>query len=246
MPLLRLHEQNFNLNDQNAHPDLWGRLLYLIVPYALLLIVSFCFHRKSIESQWAFPIYPLPSIQSQTIIYVVVVGCLGFVGIWAGVGDVWSAYDWILFAVACILLSLYVFLYQITSSFTLFLTTLASIALAVDLQWLFIVTADMADGTPGIVIRNFVGAVGAWALIYALLTLGQFLVHTIGINKKFQAVCFFVLGVLLVAGIAYWNKSTYCEWNEAIGFIAVSVFLLLFAALNTHSNKSSDLQNLLD
>jgi hypothetical protein len=246
MLLLRLHEQNFNLNDQRSHPDLWGRLLYLIVPYVLLLIVSFCFYRKSIETQWSFPIYPLPSLQSQTAIYTIVVGCLGFVGIWAAVGDVWTAHDWILYAVANVLLSLYVFFYQLSSRFTLFLTTLASVALAICLQWMFIETADMAEGTPGIVIRNFVGAVGAWALIYALLTLGQFLVHTLGINKTFQAVCFFVSGVLLVAGIAYWNKTSYCHWNELIGFIAVGVLLLLFAAMNTHTNKSLDLENLLD
>jgi hypothetical protein len=207
---LRLHEQNFNLNDQNSHPDLWGRLLYLIVPYGVLLIISFFFHRKSIESQLAFPIYPLPSLESQTIIYVLVVGFLGFVGIWAAVGDVWTAYDWILFAVANVLLALYVFFYQLTSRFTLLLTTIASVALAIDVEWLFIQTDDMPDDLTGIVIRNFVGAVGAWALIYALLTFGQLLVHTIGINKKFQAVCFFISGVLLVAGIAYWNKVAHC------------------------------------
>lgn len=242
----RLHEQNFNLNDQNSHPDLWGRLLYLIVPFGLLLIISFFFHRKSIESQLAFPIYPLPSLESQTLIYMLVVGFLGFVGIWAAVGDEWTAYDWILFSVANVLLALYVFFYQLTSRFTLFLTTIASVALAIDLEWLFIVTADMTDGLPGIVIRNFVGAVGAWALIYALLTLGQFLVYTVGINKKFQAVCFFVAGILLVAGIAYWNKAVYCNWNELIGFLAVGVLLLLFSAANTHRNKSLDLENLLD
>lgn len=177
---------------------------------------------------------------------MLVVGFLGFVGVWAALGNVWTAYDWILFAVANVLLALYVFFYQLTSRFTLFLTTIASLALAIDLEWLFIETADMADGIPGIVIRNFVGAVGAWALIYALLTMGQFLVHTLGINKKFQAVCFFVTGILLVAGIAYWNKTAHCEWNELIGFIAVGVLLLLFAAGNTHRNKSLDLENLLD
>jgi hypothetical protein len=57
----RIHEQTFNLENQSSHPDLWGRLLYLIVPYVVLLIVSYCFHRKSVESQLTFPIYPLPS-----------------------------------------------------------------------------------------------------------------------------------------------------------------------------------------
>jgi hypothetical protein len=242
----RVHEQNFSVGDQNSHPDLWGRLLYLLVPYGLLLVVSFFFHRKSIESQIDFPIYPLPSLQSQTVIYTIVVVFLGFVGVYAEVEDAWTAFDWILFAVANALLALYVFLYQLPSRFTLFLAMLASIALAVDMQWLFIETADMADGTTEIVIRNFVGGVGAWALVYALITTGQFLVYTVGINKQFQAVCFFIAGILLIAGIAFWNKTSYCDWNETIGFIAVGVLLLLFTAMNTHRNKSLDLESLLD
>jgi hypothetical protein len=241
----RVHEQNFNLSDQNSHPDLWGRILYLLLPYGLLLIVSFCFHRRAMESQIDFPIYPLPSLQSQNFIYYLVVISLGAVGIYAAVDNAWSAYDWILFSVANALLALYIFLYQIPSRFTLFLTTLASVALAVDIEWLFIETEDMADGTTNLVIRNLVGAVGAWAVIYALITSGQFLVHTVGINKKFQAICFFIAGVLLIGGIAYWNKTSHCEWNEAIGFIAVGAFLLLFAAFNTHRNKSLDLESLL-
>lgn len=104
----------------------------------------------------------------------------------------------------------------------------------------------MGDGVGDLIVRNLVGAVGAWALIYALLTIGQFLVYTVGINKKFQAICFFIAGILLLGGIAYWNKSSYCEWNEAIGFITVGVLLLLFALLNTHRNKSQDLESLLD
>lgn len=209
----RLHEQNLNLQDQNSHPDLWGRLLFLLVPYGLLLIVSFCFHRRSIESQIDFPIYPLPSLQSQTVIYTLVVFFLGFVGVYAEVENAWTAYHWILFAVACGLLALYVFLYQLPSRFTLFLTSIASVALAVDVQWLFIETEDMADGTTEIVIRNLVGAVGAWAVIYALLTIGQFLVYTVGINKAFQAACFFIVGTLLIAGIAFWNRTSYCGWD---------------------------------
>lgn len=171
---------------------------------------------------------------------------LGLVGIYAAVGDYWTAYDWILFSVGSVLLALYVFLYQLTSRFTLFLTSFVSVALAVDLQWLFIETTGMGDAFGEKLIRNFVGAVGAWALIYALLTLGQLFVHTIGVNKTFQAIAFFIAGILLIGGIAYWNKTSYCQWDEAIGFISVGVLLLLFCALNTHRNKSLDLESLLD
>lgn len=60
-------------------------------------------------------------------------------------GDYWTAYDWILYAVANILLSAYVFLYQVISRFTLFLTSVAAVLLAVNLQWLFIKTSDMGE-----------------------------------------------------------------------------------------------------
>ncbi len=58
---LRGHDAEMNLNDQAVHPDLAGRLLYFLPTYALLLVVSFFFHRKSVTAQLSFPIYPLPS-----------------------------------------------------------------------------------------------------------------------------------------------------------------------------------------
>lgn len=242
----RIHESSINSADQGYHPDLWGRLLYLIVPYAVLLVVSFIFHRKSIESQIAFPIYPLPTLHPQTIIYYLVVAFLGVIGIFAALGDLWTAYDWILYLVANILVALYIFLYQLTSRFTLFLTSIVAVALAIDVQWLFIETSSMQNGFSNLVVRNLVGAVGAWAMIYALLTVGQFLVYTVGFNKTFQAICFFIAGILLLGGISFWNKSSYCEWDEVVGFTAVGMILLIFCAMNTHRNKSSDLDSLLD
>lgn len=241
----RIHSASLNLSDQNEHPDLVGRLLYFLVSYILLLVVSYLYHRKSVASQLAFPIYPLPNENPQLIIYYLVVLFLGVIGAYVAFGNYWTAAEWILYAVANVLLSLYVILYQLTSRFTLFLTSIAATLLAVDLQWLFIATADMTSGNDEVVVRNFIGAVGAWGLIYALLTLGQLVVHTIGVNKKFQAICFFIIGILLLVGIASWNKASYSGWAELIGFIAVGAFLLIFCALNTKRNSSLDLENLL-
>lgn len=178
--------------------------------------------------------------------YTIVVIFLGVVGLYSAVNGHWSAYDWILYSSANILLALYVLLYQFTSRFTLFLTSIAAILLAISLQWLFIETADMNAGNDQIIIRNFIGAVGAWGLIYALITLGQFFVYTIGFNKKFQSICFFIGGILLLVGIGYWNKSSYCSWMELIGYGAVGTFLILFCALHTHRNSKLDLDSLLD
>jgi tryptophan-rich sensory protein len=95
------------------------------------------------------------------------------------------------------------------------------------------------------IIRNFVGAVGAWAVIYTLITLGQFLVYTIGVNKTFQAVCFFIAGILLIVGIALWNRHSYSTWGELIGFIGVGTLLLLFSAANTQRYSSGNGSSLL-
>lgn len=198
-----------NWDNQKAHPDLIGRILFFAVPYVFLLIVSFFFHRKSVDAQFKFPIYPLPSRLAQDFIYFIVVAFLGAVGIYACVGDLLDTYSWILFAVGCLLLALYVFLYQFENGCTLLLTTIAAFALAVDLEWLFIETASMKDGTGDLIVRNFIGAVGAWGLIYFLITLGQFLVYTIGINKTFQAIAFFISAILITFLIAFWNKNSY-------------------------------------
>lgn len=166
---------------------------------------------------------------------------MGIIGVYITFGNYWTAYDWILYAVANILLSVYVFLYQVNVRFTLLLTSIAALLLAVNLQWLFIETSDMGERNEEVIIRNLIGAVGAWGLIYALMTIGQFFVHTIGFNKTFQSIGFFIAGILLLFGIAFWNKKSYCGWTELIGFISVGALLLIFCASNTRRNSSLDL-----
>jgi len=138
---------------------------------------------------------------------------MGLVGIQVVLGDFWIAYNWILYSCANVLIGLYIFVYQLTSRLTLLITTVAAVALAVDLQWLFIESSNMGESTQDLIIRNLLGAVGAWGLIWALITLGQLFVHTVGFNIKFQSTLFFIVSVLLVAVIAYWNKNSYCAWN---------------------------------
>lgn len=171
---------------------------------------------------------------------------MGLIGIQVVFGDFWTAYNWILYSCANALIALYIFLYQMTSRITLLLTALAAVAVAVDLQWLFIESSNMGESTQDLIIRNLLGAVGAWGLIFALITLGQLFVHTIGIHKKVQSFLFFIVSILLVAGIAYWNKSTYCAWSELIGFIGIGAFLIIFCMYNTKNNSNLDLANLLD
>jgi hypothetical protein len=142
---LRLHDPVMNIDDQASHPDLAGRLLYFIPTYLLLLVVSFFFHRKSVTAQLSYPIYPLANEGPQNYIYYTLIAFLGVIGVYMTFGDYWTAYDWILYAVVNILLSVYVFLYQVTSRFTLFLTSIAAVLLAVNLQWLFIKTSDMGE-----------------------------------------------------------------------------------------------------
>jgi hypothetical protein len=140
------HLAELRLNDQNSHPDVVGRFLYFLASYILLLVVSFFFHRKSITAQLSFPIYPLPGVEPQNLIYYLVILFLGIIGAFSAIGNYWTAYDWILYAMANILLALYVFLYQLSSQFTLLITSIAAILLAIDLQWLFIETSDMNEG----------------------------------------------------------------------------------------------------
>jgi len=182
-------------------------LLYFALPYGILLIVSFCFHTKSVESQMAFPIWPLPSSGAQKLIYYVVVIALGVVGVYSVIGNYWGLHTWLLYAVGCVLLAAYVFIYTLTNRFTLFLTSILAVLLAVDMQWLFIETATMVqNGISDEIIRNIVGGVGAWAIIYALLTLGQLLVSC-GFNRKVQAILFFITAILAIGGIAFWNRQ---------------------------------------
>jgi len=92
------------------------------------------------------------------------------------------------------------------------------------------------NGISDQIIRNLVGGIGAWALIYALLTLGQLFV-SLGFNRKIQTILFFILGILGVALIAYWNRQEYAGWKDLIGFIGVGAFLLLFSLFNVKNNS---------
>jgi hypothetical protein len=158
----------------------------------------------------AFPIWPLPSSPAQKLIYYVVVIALGIIGVYVLVGNYWGANTWILYSVGCLLLAGYVFIYAINSKFTLFLASGIAVALAVDMQWLFIETRGMTqNGISDQIIRNMVGGIGAWAFIYALLTLGQLFVAVLGFNRKCQTYLFFIFGVVGIGLIAYWNRKEY-------------------------------------
>jgi hypothetical protein len=188
-----------------------------------------------------FSIYPLPSDFFQKVIYFVVLAFIAATGIYVLLGDYWTAYAWILFAVSNILITLYIFLYQLGNKFALFLTALDAIALGVALQWLFIETAGMQSGFNNLVIRNFVGAVEAWGIFYALITIGQVIVHELSFGKKCQAIFFYILGILFLVLLTLWNKSKYAQWNELIGFIVVEVLLILLATFHIHQNSSKEI-----
>jgi len=184
-----------------------------------------------------FSIYPLPAATSQKIIYFFVLGFLAAIGIYVLLGDYWTTYAWILFAVANILIALYIILYQIGNGFPLFLTAIASIALGVVFQWLFIETASLNSDYDDLIIRNFVGAVEAWGIFYALITVGQVLVHDLSFSKKCQSIFFYIVGILFLILLTLWNKQTYAQWNELIGFIVCSVLLLLLATFHVQQNS---------
>ena len=229
--------EDFHLQAQDTGQTLMNILLYFGMPYGVLLLISFCFHTKSVESQMAFPIWPLPSSGAQKLIYYVAVIALGIIGIYVLIGNYWGLSTWLLYAVGCLLLAGYVFIYTLTNRFTLFLASGLAVALAVDMQWLFIDTRTMTqNGISDQIIRNLVGGIGAWALIYALLTLGQLFV-SLGFNRKIQTILFFILGILGVALIAYWNRQEYAGWKDLIGFIGVGAFLLLFSLFNVKNNS---------
>jgi hypothetical protein len=80
-----------NFNDQNVHPDQIGRILYFAATYLALLIISYLYYNRSVESQLTFPIYPLPGFESQRVIYILVVIFMGLVGIQVVIGNFWTA-----------------------------------------------------------------------------------------------------------------------------------------------------------
>jgi len=206
------HTQNFNLDNQNLNPDLLGRLLFFLIPYGVLVLTSILYFSKSVSAQMNYPVYPLPSEKMQKIIYFIVLLLIGVVGGYAAYDDNWIAYAWILYAVANVLLALYLFLYQTGKRITLFVTAIVSILISVVIQWLFIETYDMTSNFNDVLIRNFVGAIEAWAIVYCMITLGQVMVHEIGLNKKCQVYFFFIFSIILLIALAFWNRKTYAQW----------------------------------
>jgi hypothetical protein len=74
----------------------------------------------------------------QRIIYIFLLVFLFTTGLYVALGNYWTAYAWVLYAVANFLLSLYIFLYQTGKGFTLVLTAIAGVLLAIDLHWLYV------------------------------------------------------------------------------------------------------------
>jgi hypothetical protein len=203
------------------------------MPYLILLIAVYFFHHKFIESHNSFPVDTMPS--HLTPIFYSVVIFMGLAGLFAVVGDYWSSYAWLLYLFTNLLIALYVFLYQLVSIPSLFIAMLISILLSFILEWLFIETGQFDDLSINIITRNLVGAVEAWAILYALLTTGQFFVYSVGIHKKFQFICFFLVGIALILLIAVWNSMFHCKGVEVIGFVVMGIIIICSIASRNYN-----------
>lgn len=192
----------------------------------MVLAVSFTFYHKHVDSQSTYSVSSLPARHHQNPLYYVVIICLGLAGLFAAVGDYWSTHAWVLYFFANLFLALFVFIYQLGSRFALFIAMLVSVILAFNLEWLFIESGHIQDEAVDLFIRNMIGVVGAWTLLFCLLTMGQFFVHSVGMDRKFQSICYFIAGIGMLLFIAIWNTSFYSTWSETIGFIVMGTIIL--------------------
>jgi hypothetical protein len=79
-----------------------------------------------------------------------------------------------------------------------------------------------------------VGVVLGWALIWALLSLGQWVVHDLKMNRNCQTIFFFILAVLGIIAIAVWNQyEGYGKWTMIYGLAFSGTTLILITAIAT-------------
>jgi D-alanyl-lipoteichoic acid acyltransferase DltB (MBOAT superfamily) len=103
----------------------------------------------------------------------------------------------------------------------------------------------MQVGFSDLLVRNLVGAVEAWAIIFALTTIGQVFVYDMGFHKKCQVFVFYISALLILGGLVVWNQAGHANFEEQIGFLFTSVVLLILTLLNVQKTSNIDASNIL-
>jgi hypothetical protein len=132
----------------------------------------------------------------------------------------------LLYFISNLLIGLSIFLYQTGKPYTLILNVVATLALLVTMYMLYSETWN------GWVMKNLVGAVLGWAVIGALMSLGQWAVVDLKMERNLQAIIFFFLAAFSILSFAIWNRYDGAgKTKPIIGLCASGGALILLSAV---------------
>jgi hypothetical protein len=84
-------------------------------------------------------------------------------------------------------------------------------------------------------IRNLIGVVLSWGIIWSMMSLGQWFVHDLGMNKDRQAILFFISTFGVLVGCVFWNHNEEeGKWNIHYGYCYFSTASLLLSAFTAY------------
>ena len=173
-----------------------------------------------------------PTEKQQRIIFFIVVGVMGAIGLFALFMGVWITMIWIWYGLTNLLLASFISVYQSEgehnlkiSAILLIPTTIFSVMLANNIN----------ATTPYHPVLNLAGIIEAWSLIWSIYVFNQNMFYSFKISQKRQNICFFVSSISLVILMVV-TKVILMGMNgiNLAGFILASCALLTLMYLRQH------------
>jgi hypothetical protein len=105
-----------------------------------------------------------------------------------------------------------------------------------EVQWVWMETSSKTSpnvSSWNIANRNFFAFYEGWLLVASNLSLGSFLVFSLGMRKETQAYFFWITCSLCVAGLAAYNLTRPKGFVNNIGFYISALYALVGALIST-------------
>lgn len=243
------HEQVFDSAQYQNHPELVGRILFFVLPVAVLAIVWVTLWKKVERVISNYDIIPIGEQWLRNLIWIIAFVALAVTGIEAIADNAWTTKAWILFTFGVAFLALWILIYQFDSHLFLDLAAIVSILSFIAFQWLWIEINNMPNANDNQDIwrhisRNFIGFLVGANLVVISHVLGQIVVYQLNNSFRCQEIFFWIFTPAALVALVIWDVTSYPPFIDAIGVIAGGVIMLMNSLITTI--KSHERERLLE
>ena len=165
-----------------------------------------------------------PTDKQQRVIFFIVVGIMGAMGVFALYLGVWSTNIWWKYGLINLLLTAFISTYQSEGGYNLVVSTILLIPTMV---FSIMLASGINLTTPYHPVLNLSGIIEAWSLIWSVYVLNQILFYSFRMSQRKQNKCFFISTISLVVLMTVIKKVLMgMNYINLAGFVLASFALI--------------------